>query len=326
MWRHRRVRQGGTLIWIKAPRGGRGESEMELGAKPGRIKCWKGTTMSLKDILVHLDAGPHAEKRLGVAAMLARTHGAHLTGLFVTNPAAVSELMVAGADAVVVDTWIRELRQRNEAEAGQAREVFDAVVAREGISGEWRMAEGPLAQTVTLHTRYADLVVLGQPDPDRPETHMLGSVIEEVMFSAGRPLLMVPYAGTFETIGRNVLVGWNATREATRALNDAMPLMAAAEKVTVVAADPSGGVTGEGDVPAADIAIHLARHGLKVVASHTVSDGLDGGDILLNTATDIGADLLVMGAYGHSRVRELVLGGATRSVLQHATLPVLMAR
>jgi nucleotide-binding universal stress UspA family protein len=180
-----------------------------------------------------------------------------------------------------------------------------------------------LPETVALHTRYADLAIIGQSNPDRPETAVFNEIIEEVLFNSGRPVLMVPYAGTFEAIGRKVLVGWKSTAEAARALNDAIPLMRGAEQITIMTSDPAD---GDGDEPVADIALHLARHGLTVLATHTISDGLRGDDILLNQAADTGADLLVMGAYGHSRMRERMLGGVTRGILQSATVPVLLSR
>src|SRR5206468_1617267 len=140
-----------------------------------------------------------------------------------------------------------------------------------------------------------------------------------------RPVLVLPYAGRFETVGRRVLVGWNARREAARAVHDALPLLRQAESVTVLAIDPVRGAHGHGEEPAADLALHLARHGLQVTARQTDSAGLDPADVLLNTAADEGADLIVVGGYGHSRVREVVLGGVTRRLLRTATVPVLIS-
>jgi len=148
---------------------------------------------------------------------------------------------------------------------------------------------------------------------------------DQVTLASGRPILVVPYAGHFETVGRRVLVGWNATREAARAVNDAMPLLAAAEMVTVLTIDAREGPHGHGELPGADISLHMARHGVKAGIERTVSADLSVGDVLLSRAADLGADLLVMGAYGHSRARELLLGGATRALLRSMTIPVLMS-
>jgi len=126
-------------------------------------------------------------------------------------------------------------------------------------------------------------------------------------------------------IGKCVLVAWDASREAARAVADAMPLLAAADAVIVLAVDPQPGPDGHGEIPGADIALHLARHGVKAQIERTVSAGVPIGELLLSRAADLGADMLVMGAYGHSRVRELLLGGATRSILASMTIPVLMS-
>ena len=135
------------------------------------------------------------------------------------------------------------------------------------------------------------------------------------------------YVGTFETVGRNVIIAWNNSRESARAVADALPLLTGAERVTILALNPKGGVEldGHGDVPGADIALHLARHDVNVDAAQLVTEDVSVADMLLSRAADEGADLLVISAYGHSRLGELVLGGVTRSILAHMTLPVLMS-
>jgi nucleotide-binding universal stress UspA family protein len=140
--------------------------------------------------------------------------------------------------------------------------------------------------------------------------------------SAGRPVLMVPYAGRFPDTGKRVLIAWNAGREAARAVTDAMPLLSKAQSVEVVAFGEGG---DHGEVPGADLALFLARHGVKATAARQHAPGVDIGNQILSRAADVNADLIVMGAYGHSRLRELALGGATRSVLDAMTVPVLMA-
>ena len=132
--------------------------------------------------------------------------------------------------------------------------------------------------------------------------------------TSGRPVLAVPYAGNFPAVGERVLIAWNASREAARAVNDALPLLAQAQNVTVLAVNSRSGIGGHGDVPAADIALHLARHGVKAEAAPTSSGDISDSQALLSYAADISADLIVAGAYGHSRVREIVFGGVTGSV------------
>jgi len=182
-----------------------------------------------------------------------------------------------------------------------------------------------MGSDTALHARYVDLTILGQLNPDRGDANLIRPRPEHVTLASGRPVLVVPYTGHFETLGRRVLIGWNATREATRAVNDAMPLLMAADVVTVLTIDAREGPDAHGELPGADISLHLARHGVKTTIECTVSAGIQAGEVLLSRAADLGADLLVIGAYGHSRVRELLLGGATRSILQSMTLPVLMS-
>jgi nucleotide-binding universal stress UspA family protein len=149
--------------------------------------------------------------------------------------------------------------------------------------------------------------------------------LEAALIDSGRPVLAIPYAGNFESIGQRVLVGWNASREASRAVHDALPLLAKAESTCVFLANPKRGLAAHGEEPGADIARHLARHGLKVEVAKTVADDVADSALLLNHASDMGADLLVMGAYGHSRLREFILGGVTRSLLREMTVPVLLS-
>ena len=280
--------------------------------------------MSYKDLLVVLDSEAPARGRIDLAAALAERFEAHLVGLY-PLPIPEAPRHFGYYDPALLDPFFGELRGRARETADKLREVFQHVTSLRGLSAEWRViAEGPEADPA-LHARYVDLTILGQLDPDRGETEMIQPRPEQVTLASGRPILVVPYAGRFETVGRRVLIGWNATREAARAVNDAMPLLAAAEAVTVLTIDPREGPDGHGELPGADISLHLARHGVKAEIERTVSADLPVGDVLLSRAADLGADLLVMGAYGHSRARELLLGGATRSLLRSMTVPVLMS-
>jgi nucleotide-binding universal stress UspA family protein len=219
---------------------------------------------------------------------------------------------------------IDDLQREAEVTAGRIAEEFKARIARDGLAGEWRQVEGVLASQIATQGRYSDLVVVGQAAPEGggPEDNLH---IEAALFDTGRPALVVPHAGPAGSLGRRVLVAWNGSREAARAVHDALPLMAGAEAVTVVTIDPESGPDAHGEEPGADIARHLARHGLPVTVRRVVGSGIAAGDLLLNEAADLGADLIVMGAYGRSRLREFVLGGATRTMLRQMTVPVLMA-
>ena len=277
--------------------------------------------MKLCDILVHVDQSPRALMRLDIAAELARQHGAHLTALQVIDVASPVMAMGDGGGGAVIAELMEQMRQSALAAGVKLKVAFEAALARDGIMGEWRQVEGTTQEILALHGRYADLLVLGQDDPESDS----GGLLEAMVFDCGQPVLAIPFAGSFNTIGKRVLVGWNASREASRALHDALPLIAKAETATVFLANPKRGLGGHGEEPGADIARHLARHGMKVEVAMAIADDVPDSALLLNHASDMGADLLVMGAYGHSRLREFILGGMTRSLLREMTVPVLLS-
>lgn len=280
--------------------------------------------MGYKDVLVVLDADPQVQDRIELAAELAERFGAHLAGLYVAAEPP-GRLDYFNRDAPLFGALSPDMEEQVQAHSEGMRVRFEEIVGRHSVSLEWRVAQGYPSEVAAAHGRYADLIILGQSDPDDARAPLVRPRPEEVALLAGRPILVVPYAGTFAHIGKTVLVGWDASREATRAVNDAMPLLAGASSVTVIAVDPEQGREGHGGIAGADIALHLARHGISAQVERAVSAGIGIGDTLLSRACDLGADLLVMGAYGHSRVHELLLGGATRTVLASMTLPVLMA-
>ena len=282
--------------------------------------------MRLRDLLLVLDGSARDAARLETALELARTVGAHLTGLCPLElllPADLAFALGGYPEALALQSAVEQLQDQANARAATIEAEFRAGLTRAGVNGDWRTAPGPVGPAIAAAARHADLTVIGQDDPDHRVPPAGRHMIEDVLLAAGRPLLLLPYAGRFPAIGRNVLIAWTPTREAARAVGDALGLIEPAAQVTVLTVARAGG----GDaVPGAEIAAHLARHGLAVTAARSVSDGqIHEADMLLSYAADLGADLLVMGGYGHSRVRELTLGGATRSVLRHMTLPVLMS-
>lgn len=273
-----------------------------------------------KTLLVPVDERGKSARGLELACRIANTFEAHLVGLFVEPSAYVP----SAARAEGAEKLLRELQQKTAASlADEARARFDAVVKPAGMPRtEWRTVEGERAAAVALHARYADLVVINQTDPNAPDaTHFA----DAMLLSVGRPVLLVPYAGEIRKFAQNVLVCWNASREASRAVTDALPLLTRAANVTVLSVDGFATGSGHGESPGADIALYLARHGVKAEVSRTSAASVDVGNVILSRAFDMSADLIVMGAYGHSRVREIVLGGATRTLLQSMTVPVLMS-
>ena len=277
--------------------------------------------MPFKDLLVVVNEATNCAERIDVAVRLASAFGARLTGIHVTAPPDLPRSVLAQFPRDVVEMLGRIGRE----DAARAKVLFDERLRASGapVDTEWRAVQGAAEDVVALHARYADLTVLGQADPD--SSTGLRNLPEGVVMGSGRPILVVPYAGTFKTVGRRVMVAWNATREATRAVNDALPMLQSAETVRVVSVNPHRGPAGHGPIPGADISLHLARHGVDVEASEVITEDIGVDDVLLSQAADAGADLIVMGAYGHSRLGEFVLGGATRHILRQITIPVFMS-
>lgn len=277
--------------------------------------------MTFGTILVHLDATERCATRIALAADMARAHGAHVVGI---APVANAHVPV-GLGSRTTGAIAAQLRDAMHAEARTACARFDEQMRRGDTGGYGsRIAEGDPAGAVALSARYSDLVVLGQVDAAEPASRGDAEFVERVLLESGRPTLIVPYAGRFASCGRNVMVAWDAGRTAARAVTDALPVLKRADNVEVVVVNAHQTAGDHGGEPGADIALFLARHGVKVTVHQEVS-AIDIGNTLLSRTADRGADLLVMGAYGHSRFRELILGGATRSVLSQMTIPVLMA-
>lgn len=287
--------------------------------------------MGFKDILVHLD-GHRNDRRLRLAVALAQPSKAHIVGIYGFElprdpvPSLVSAEIYAESHAVR-STYERE-RDAVFALAEQTEAAFRATVKRAGLAADWRMSPDKptdLIDLVAAQAHYADLVVMGQADPAHPLFDKLATLPETVMMECGRPVLIVPAADGADTVGKRVLIAWNDTREAARAVGDALPLLQAAEAVTVLTVAPARDIEGGRDRAALELVQHLARHDIRAEAAYIPSGLGATGDLILTRAEELGCDLVVMGGYGHSRTRELILGGVTRDVLQSMTVPVLMS-
>ena len=279
--------------------------------------------MTYKTILVHLDDGKQHRARTDLAGRLALEFGSHLVGLYAVDwawiqSASPGPLAVPASTACAVDI---------AAQTSQANSEFARQAGQHEIAGaEFRCASGDALLATTLHARYADLLVIGQTSPDEPVCGVAGNFPELLVLAAGRPVLIVPYyTDVYPRLGQRILVAWNASREATRAVTDALPLLQRAQLVTIMAVNAQPATSAHGDIPGADLALYLARHGVKAEVSPSYTDQIDVGDDLLARASDLDIDLIVMGAYGHSRLREIVLGGVTHKLLRHMTVPVLMS-
>lgn len=189
----------------------------------------------------------------------------------------------------------------------------------------WHTVEGDLARVLAAQARFTDLLLLGQYDTENPPTISAFLLPEKVVVDAGTPIVVVPTHGTFDHIGRHILVSWDGSREAARALRDAMPLLQAAEQVSLLAVDPDRQGHVHPEANAAEVAAHLALHGVPTGPTELPSGANSVTDILLAQLSKLGADLVVMGAYGHPRVLEFILGGTTQDFLGRVTVPVLMS-
>ena len=279
--------------------------------------------MAYRDILVAADDTAECEERVSVAVRLAARHEAHVIGLMVREQVYIPRYAAANLPS----SLLAEQREMEEQARARVRAKFERQAAQAGVPHEWYVADGDPVKAVALFSRHADLAVIGQENPESAGFGTSKDLAEHVVLASGRPVLVVPYVGTYPRIGERVMIAWDASREAARAVADALPLLQAAQHVVTLSANPDAGGRSDrhGDLPGADIARHLARHGVRVEAQRLNAKEVSIADMLLNRIADEGVDLLVMGAYGHARVREIWLGGVTRHLMRRMTVPVFIS-
>ncbi len=275
--------------------------------------------MALKDLLVVVDDSDASEVTFDFAAALAADHGAHLAVL-----CPVPSLPPAMTMGIEYSTdWLLSIGERIRASAEACRARIGARAESRGVPIEWRSEEGDPVRVATEFSRYVDLTVMTQGGSGRA-----GEDIRELsdyfILDTGRPVVQVPFIGAPASPPRRVVVGWDGSRSATRALHDALPLLTRADHVELLSIREAGH-DDTGDVSAIDISAHLARHDVNVETRVLVTEDIEPADSLLSHVSSTGADLVVIGAYGHSRLRELVLGGMTRGILRQMTVPVLLS-
>jgi nucleotide-binding universal stress UspA family protein len=273
----------------------------------------------IRDILLDVAASIADDATLAYALGLARALDAHLVGVAFAYEMVPPAMLM---DEVPL-TWIEEFRREAEGAAKTGAARLDAAARQAGMAVEIRTVAASFGGTAEIFGRMArrfDLSVVRQAEPDKSTPAPL--IIEAALFESGRPVLIVPYIQKEGVRLDRIMVAWDGSRCAARAVHDAMPLLERAKAVEVVAVAERG---KEDELPAADIGQHLARHGVQVEVKPIVAPEAKVDDVLLSHAADSGADLLVMGGFGHSRLREFVLGGVTRGVLESMTIPTLMA-
>ena len=279
--------------------------------------------MPYKTIVVHCNDKRRIGRLLVPAVQLAETFQAHLIGLSIVPPISVISTGTPEAMPIIVDEHCKLYREENPV----MRSAFENATRGRAFVSEWRDDEADafgVGDRALEYARAADLVIASQSKPDWPGTDML-DVADRLAMESGRPVVIVPLTEGRQHIGEKVLVAWNARREAARAVFDALPILQRAKEVKVVWVNPQTELEKAQDIPAADICATLARHGVACEATEQLQPRANVGETLLACAKDFSADLMVMGCYGHTRLREFVFGGASRHVLKKMSIPVLMS-
>ncbi len=280
--------------------------------------------MTIRDIILHVDSQTETDanqKRQDYAISMAQAFEAHLTGVAIALEPMLPPMVMGELPVSVLETQ----RQRLQAVAQHALDAFEERARKQGISYERNMLsalEASASEAFAGRMRTADLAIIGQEEPD--EGSMLHSLlIESALFESGRPVLILPYIGPDSFALSSCLIAWDGSREAARAVHDALPLIGKSTSVEILVVDT--GQFAVDDEPGAALATHLARHGLKVNIKVIPAGGLDVASAILSYTDDVRPDLVIMGGYGHSRLREFLMGGATRGMLRSMTAPVFMA-
>lgn len=280
--------------------------------------------MSYKNILVHLDDSKACAERVTAAIALAKRQEARVTGIALALESTISTYI--GIDIPSSLTSAQEALVQQAADSAEAKFIKAAEEAGvEYISKIIRCSATKAASRLAFFSKHADLTFVGQPNPDERGKAFQESLMHGVLHDSGRPVYVVPYIGRPNMKIRKAVIAWDGGKKAVRAVNDAIPLLQGRSEVIVLVVNPKergkefGGKVGE------NIAAHLERHGVNAVVDYQVAPDLSIDTIILNYLADSGADLLVMGAYGHSRLRERAFGGVTDSILHHMTAPVLMS-
>jgi nucleotide-binding universal stress UspA family protein len=277
--------------------------------------------MTYKTILLHVNDERRVAGLVDAAARLASKQEAHVIGLYVLPPVPTYGATTIGAG--MIKAGLNTFRE----EAKRVRAAFEKAVDGRGFGTEWRVVEAKnqgVAETIMNHARSTDLVIASQRDRDWDFATLLDEP-ERLAIECGRPVLVVPHHKRFASFATRITVAWNGSSESARAVFDSLPLLQAAESVRILSINPHDETREVGAVPTADIVATLERHGVKCTGSKMLAGDAEVGIALLSSVADDKSDLLVMGAYGHSRIREFVFGGTTRHILTHMTVPILMS-
>lgn len=279
--------------------------------------------MEFKNILIHLDHSSGCDNRLDIAFKLARQFNAKLTGLFIVPDYVVPSYVEAQISVdLITDVTEKAVARAKETLAGYQKLADDA-----GIKMEAHVVEGQVIPILREHTKYADLLLLGQDQPDDPDNSSYGLLADALLFEGACACMVVPHSGKLEAPGKRVLLTWNASRESARALREAMPFLTQAETVVVLSSEPDDGdsATARGHPHAQELDRLLKSHGIEAVSSGISDPDISATNAIIGQAADMNADMIIMGAYGHARLREIILGGVTRDLLKQSPVPLFLA-
>ncbi|KXF77233.1 universal stress protein [Paramesorhizobium deserti] len=280
--------------------------------------------MAYRTIIAYARSAIELKRITDAAALVAaKTDRAHIIGIY----AIPSPVVYADPNGFVDATVFEAHEARHKENATKLRNLFETEMRRQDLSHEFRIVRsntGAASDGILQSAFRADLIIAGQPDPDDPDTS--SDTTEVLVFDSGRPVLLVPYALTMPSDIAKIVVAFNGKREAARAAFDALPLLVAAKSVEIVWVDPPETDEEDSDMAGAALAEALDRHGVKVTVNHLASQGLSTQETIRQHILTNGVDLLVMGAYSHSRLRELVFGGVTRAILADMPGLTLLSR
>jgi len=279
--------------------------------------------MQFKNIMVYLDQGNSNQARVDSALAIASTHGAALTGVvLIAQPssAILQRLGITNAPAI---------HEKSRADAQESIDQFHEQAAAAGVEADvlkLECLEGDAPAKLSRVARVYDLSILRQANPDSDNTAFVAGLSEEVMFSSGRPVLYMPYIGAHQIPFKRGLIAWDGSRSSARAVHDALPLLENMDQVTILVIDSNTmEPSSDGVMPGEGLSRHLHRHGISSEIQHLMRGDSSTSTLVLNELANTGADLLVMGGYGTPKLREIILGGVTRTVLEMMTAPVFMS-
>lgn len=276
--------------------------------------------MDYKTVLVHCDASNSAPHRLSVAVELARRFNAHLVGLY-ARPQFQPPMLFDGGFSMA--PYLSAFEKSVTADRAAAHEAYTQAIAGADLSTEWKSVNGFVTAELVDAAHHADIVVVSQAEPNATQGIPVPQTLaDDVALASPAPVMIVPHGGAPSNLGKNVLICWKKTHEASRAVAAALPILKAAENVMVLSATTGG---QDKVPPAAELVKWLLRHGVKATVHYASVSDEDVGQLILSHAAQKEADLVVLGIYSHSRLRERVLGGVTRTLLAETTIPLLVA-